>query len=107
MSVEVRHHSITEGVKVSLSQAKEERRGFGRGRLGRAAFRMVAKGRECGLNNCLEKGTQTLDFDVLGSAEQLPVCSPEHRALLEERIEQDLNRIGRSTVFGRNGFGRA
>lgn len=107
MSIEVKYHSIAEGIKIPLSQAKKERRDFGRGRLGKSAFRMIVQGIECGLGNCLEKGTQTLDFDVLGSAEQLPVCSPEHRTLLIEGIELDLNRIGRSTVFGRNGFGRA
>ena len=49
---------------------------------------------------------KTVDFDVFGEADQIPVCHI-HQGLVEEIIQRDLKKIGQETAFGENGYGRA
>lgn len=106
MIIEVKSRSIAEGISAPLSKARDFRREFAKGELGRRAFERVARKEECEIERCSNNGTQTLDFDILGVPEQLLVCGIEHRASAAKMIEEDLVKRKSSTVFGKNGFGR-
>lgn len=88
-----------------------QRKEFGSGRLGEKAWQLVSFGVPCeaiiGGHQCGIPAIGTTDYDVLGDAEITPHCSEEHHRLIMEGVNHDLSAQGRSTVFGRNGFGRA
>lgn len=85
---------------------------FENNRLGKSAHFMLENGAKCEARvgsdgaRCGKEADQILDFDVLGCAEQIPVCQ-EHIHAVMGVIQEELERQGRSTVFGSNGFGRA
>lgn len=89
-----------------------DRNQFGKGKLGKKAFSIINFGATCELiddhNNriCKKPAISTIDFDVIGEAEMVAVCSEEHEQLIKKRIEDDLKKAGRQVSFGTNGFGR-
>jgi hypothetical protein len=89
------------------------RENFGPGQLGEYCFSLIQQGVTCetivGPNGqrCGKRAKGTTDFDVLGEATILVHCSEEHHQLIINAVQIELTTAGRSTVFGRNGFGRA
>lgn len=98
--------------RASLGSLLALRRQFGRGMAGTLAFRTIASGTSCEaiLNGqgaiCGEPADRTVDFDVLGTCDFIPSC-PAHERDIGDRIVEDLDRQGRYTVLGKNGWGRA
>lgn len=99
--------------RASLRSLLELRRQFGRGSAGKRAFRVIASGVLCEAlldgqgSVCDQRADRTVDFDVLGSFDFVPSCGAAHEELIGARILADLERQGRITVLGRNGWGRA
>lgn len=94
-------------------ELREMRENFGQGVAGKIAFAMVASGAKCeartGENGkeCSELSQGTLDFDVMGYLDTVPVCGNECTVFEKGMIDSELAAQGRSTVFGINGKGRA
>lgn len=85
---------------------------FGPGEAGRRAYEIILAGESCraileNSERCGKRGRETLDFDVIGDLEQLPSCGDDHTEVMRQRIEKDLELMGRTTAFGKNGWGRA
>lgn len=88
------------------------RENFGPGKAGESAFRIISLGAFCETRlddgkPCGEVAKQTLDFDIIGELEQMPVCGLGHRSIEVNRINEELRAEGRNTIPGFNGFGRA
>lgn len=87
------------------------REDFAPGNAGTKAFELISRGVVCETKLddnllCEQPATGTLDFDIIGELEQIPVCSPEHREIAAIHVNEELSLQGRSTVPGYNGFGR-
>lgn len=97
--------------RVSIGSLRELRKQFGGGAAGRLAFRTVARGVSCEAiidgqkNSCGQPADRTVDFDVIGGYSFVASC-PAHEEHIGNRILEDLKREGRTTVLGRNGWGR-
>lgn len=78
--------------------------GFAPGSAGSSANTLIENGAMC--VECGSKAITTLDFDVFGQLEQLPVCLG-CLATVKRKVMEDLARTGRSSVIGLNGWGRA
>lgn len=97
--------------RVSLRELVRLRKQFGRGAAGKLAFRTIAGGVSCEVivdgrkNSCTQPADRTVDFDVLGDFNFVPSCAA-HEELIGDRILADLRREGRTTVLGKNGWGR-
>lgn len=77
---------------------------FGHETLGLRDFQIMSAGPSC--QECGDvPASYTLNFDVLGDAESVPVCD-KCGPLVEAKVSQDVASIGRTTIFGRNGWGR-
>lgn len=87
-----------------------ERNQFGPGNAGQRAFEAILQGMTCGakINGkyCGKQASITVDYDVLGNHELVPACNEAHARLIQMEIETILASQNRSTVPGRNGFGR-
>lgn len=98
--------------KASLKELAGLRKEFGRGAAGKLAFKTIVRGASCEaiLDKqgalCGQRADRTVDFDVLGSFDFVPSCAA-HEKFIGTRILTDLERQGRTTVLGRNGWGRA
>lgn len=81
-------------------------KGFAPGMAGTKAERIIEGGAQC--VGCSKPATVTLDFDVFGQLEQLPVCS-ECLSKVRDCVAADLRATGRdpSLTFGTNGWGRS
>jgi hypothetical protein len=81
-------------------------KGFASGMAGRKAKDIIKGGAEC--VSCSKPATMTLDFDIFGQLEQLPVCA-ECLSKVRDRVAADLRAAGRdpSFTFGINGWGRS
>lgn len=97
--------------KVSLRSLIELRKQFGRGAAGKLAFITIAGGVPCEAiidgkkNSCDQLADRTVDFDALGDFNFVPSCAA-HEESIGDRILADLRREGRTTVLGKNGWGR-
>ena len=83
--------------------SKINRENFGTGTAGENAFKIITSCEPC--YECGELALETLDYDVLGSLEQTPLCTncvPKVKNI----IEVDLSKTGRTPSFGINGKGR-
>lgn len=96
----------------SFGELTRLRRQFGKGAAGKLAFRTIVGGASCeamldeqGIL-CGEPADRTVDFDALGTYDLVPSCGA-HEKLIGTRIITVLERQGRTTVLGRNGWGRA
>jgi hypothetical protein len=89
-----------------------KREDFGSGEFGDHCFRLIQHGIPCDAivdqngERCEIRAIGTTDFDVNGDPTILGHCSEEHHQLIKKAVEIELTLAGRSTVFGRNGFGR-
>lgn len=98
--------------RVPLRELRMLRKEFGSGAAGKIAFRVIASGASCeamlGKQGilCGKSADRTVDFDVLGGYNLVPSCET-HEEFIGTRILTDLGRQGRTTVLGRNGWGRA
>ncbi len=91
-----------------IGNFKEWRRNFGPGVAGRRAFRLITGQTDCEIRSgCNSRAIETVDYDVLGELELKASCGGGHSFLIKKDIEDDLVSIGRNTVFGKNGWGRA
>lgn len=81
-------------------------KGFAPGMAGRKAKDIIEGGSQC--VSCSQPSTMTLDFDIFGQLEQLPVCA-KCLPQVKERVAVDLRAAGRdpSLTFGINGWGRS
>lgn len=95
---------------ITIAGVRLSRDDFGEGRLGEKAWALIKGKVHCGSvvggKKCRKLATGTTDFDVLGDAEIVPHCSHTCHQNIMHVVEKDLAREGRTTVFGRNGFGR-
>lgn len=85
---------------------------FGKGISGTKAFLIIATGSTCEAQDetgkrCGKKAKFTVDFDVLGNEEHVPVCSHEHGRLVRQTIASQLGKNEHDPTFGLNGWGRA
>lgn len=87
---------------------------FGPGKAGVSAFYAMLYGDGCerlmDLEHnelCGQNPIRVLDFDVMGDLEQKLVCSDDCQENIMSKVNEDLAAIGRNTIFGINGFGRA
>lgn len=87
---------------------------FGPGRLGEMAYQTILSGVPCETiieeeekSICERISDRTVDFDAMGQADFVPVCSEVHESMTRARITRDTKRLGRPTVLSKNGFGRA
>jgi len=89
------------------------REDFGNGRFGEHCFNLIMSGIACEAivgpdgQRCKKQATGTTDFDVLGDPTILGHCSEAHHQAIMSAVRNELEHSGRSTVFGRNGFGRS
>lgn len=81
---------------------------FGKGKAGDSALEIVKNG------DCVECGSRsmrTLDFDVMGELEQVPLCeSDECEASVIDVVRLEMIARGQVDIvntFGHNGLGRA
>lgn len=86
---------------------------FGPTTFGDYAFGVIASGVKCRAyivddrsEDCLNQAWLTVDFDVHGDGDLIPVCGMEHFKQVEKRINHDLQNQGLSSYIGINGFGR-
>ena len=86
---------------------------FGPGTFGDYAFNVIVGNATCGtfLDNdrskkCGKQAWLTVDYDVKGDGDVLPVCSLEHFQEAERGINADLQNQGLYSYIGINGFGR-
>jgi len=84
---------------------------FGQGKLGDQIWTNIKKGIGCEttLENgemCKKPAIGTVDYDVIGELDSVYVCGEEHAKQVSTAILNDLHRIGRDSVLGRNGNGR-
>jgi hypothetical protein len=89
--------------------AREE---FGNGPAGDYSYLAVKNGEKCEAIDpelnipCNNFPEQTVDFDILGNMEVIPICSDKCAGFAQEIVERDLTAQNMVTIFGRNGFGR-
>lgn len=82
---------------------------FGPGRAGDLAYVLLrSKETKCEFigDPCKARPTRTLDYDWNGDGDRIPLCD-EHLKPAMKAVRVDLQKNGRDTVFGYNGFGRA
>ena len=88
------------------------RANFGPSNFGEIAWNLIRGGGTCEAiidasgTKCGKQGIGTTDYDVLGDPELRIHCSQEHHYAIMNGVRADLTRIGRTTAFGTNGFGR-
>lgn len=89
------------------------REDFGPGKLGDHCFSLIQQGITCEAitgpdgKRCEKPAIGTTEFDVLGDPTIVGHCSEEHHQAITLVVENELALSGRSTVVGRNGFGRS
>lgn len=92
-------------------QITELRREFGEGKAGAQAFLIIAASSSCEAKSeekqCDRVAVFTIDFNVFGECEHIPVCSKEHGQLVRQMVARDLNKSDFDPTFGINGRGRA
>ncbi len=105
---------INENGEIDMPRRALYREDFGPGEAGQRAFDALMFGKGCERKvddgtkkRCGNEPVEVLDFDVAADLEQLLICGVECRISAMEAIQNDLSKIGRSTVFGINGRGRA
>jgi hypothetical protein len=102
---------------MSLVEERHERipvqRGdFAPGKIGQIDFELILSGAGCETptgeehERCGKPSIKVLDFDILSSTEQAPVCSSECEVISRAIITKDLALVGKVTLIGINGFGR-
>lgn len=90
--------------KVRPQQQEEpveiKRENFGPGKAGERAYRLISFGVACETKvegeTCGKMATGTMDFDVIGEMDMIPVCTEEHWAFVAELVEQSLRNQGRT-----------
>ena len=105
--------NITEDKFIAMSSIGEiKREDFGPGEFGDHCFLLIRQGITCeaivGPNGerCAKPAIGTTEFDVLGDPTILGHCSEAHHIKITTAVRHGLELSGRSTVFGRNGYGR-
>lgn len=99
--------------RLSLSDLRKIRKGFGAGIAGKNAFRIIVKGADCeGLKDdgikCGSKATKTIDFDVPRINELVQIASCiDCEPIIMEIIRKDCSMQGSTPSFGTNGMGRS
>lgn len=98
------------GADVKTQARRED---FGPGTAGTMAFFAVASGFPCQTyidgdkNICGNSPIGTVDVDIRDDVDTFTYCSKEHGSQLKDQLVKELESMGRYTVPGRNGFGRA
>ena len=79
---------------------------YGTGKAGENAKQIIESKTQC--VECMSTADMTLDFDVLGTLEQLPVCKNCFE-IVKQKVARDLVKSGRdpTNTFGINGCGRS
>ncbi|MBI4036284.1 hypothetical protein HY386_00195 [Candidatus Daviesbacteria bacterium] len=98
--------------KETPKQILEMREHFGEGNSGSRSFIIVTVGSQCEAkdekgNQCQNPATMTIDFDILSSEENIPVCGRLHELQVRRIAAQDLGKDPYDPTFGINGRGRA
>lgn len=91
-----------------IAKLREE---FGEGRTGTNAFLIIAVGSVCEgrteEKRCDKVASFTIDFDIFGEAEHIPVCGQEHGQFVRQAVARDLHKSIYDPTFATNGRGRS
>jgi len=112
--IQGRFYLIEDGKSVIGPRRLVSRDNFGPGNAGDRAFNIMLYGDGCERiidfetkEMCGKPPASVLDYDVAGDLEQRLICGEGCALSAMEAIQNDLSSIGRNTIFGINGFGRA
>ncbi len=97
---------------VEQQMVSVRRENFGPGDARARAYCLILAGAGCELQidpgiYCDVPSRYTVDFDVMGGLETIPVCTSTHGAIVRERVANDLGKHPQDNTFGMNGWGRA
>ena len=97
-------------VKTETREIRRE--DFAPGRTGEMSYLAVKSGTPCeafidqNKTKCGKPPIGTVDIDIRYDLEFFPFCTPEHKQLLLDQLDSELEAQGRYSYASSNGFGR-